>query len=260
MTFGHGRDDVVDALRSAGCVYAEDEADLLISAAGSTDALEDLVAQRVTGRPLEQILGWADFCGLRIIVEPGVFVPRRRTAFLVHQAAATARGQARPVIVELCCGSGAVSAALLSMLDAAELYAADLDPVATRCARHNIGSRGEVYDGDLYEPLPDSLRGRVDVLVANAPYVPTEAIGLMPPEARDHEPRVALDGGTDGLDIHRRIAAAAPEWLAPGGHLLIETSREQAPLTAAAMRSNGLRARVTNSAEHDATVAIGSVR
>jgi release factor glutamine methyltransferase len=91
MTFGHGRDDVVDALRSAGCVYAEDEADLLISAAGSTDALEDLVAQRVTGRPLEQILGWADFCGLRIIVEPGVFVPRRRTAFLVHQAAATAR-------------------------------------------------------------------------------------------------------------------------------------------------------------------------
>jgi release factor glutamine methyltransferase len=151
-----------------------------------------------------------------------------------------------------------VSAALLSVFEAPELYATDIDPAATRCARRNIGDRGRVYDGDLYEPLPNTLRNRVDILVANAPYVPTEAIGLMPPEARDHEPRIALDGGSDGLDIHRRIAAAAQEWLAPGGHLLIETSRDQAPLTAAAMSSNGLAVSVTSSAELDATVVIGT--
>jgi release factor glutamine methyltransferase len=259
MTFAHTRDDVVAALRSAGCVYAEAEADLLLTAAESAVDLDEMVAQRVAGRPLEQIVGCAEFCSLRVAVEPGVFVPRRRTEFLVHQAATMARDLARPVIVELCCGSGAVSAALLSALAAPEVYAADIDPAATHCARRNIGDRGQVYDGDLYEPLPDGLRGRVDLLVANAPYVPTDAIAMMPPEARDHEPRIALDGGTDGLDIHRRIAATAQEWLAPGGHLLIETSRHQAPLTAVAMRSNGLPARVTRSEELDATVAIGSL-
>ena len=85
--------------------------------------------------------------------------------------------------------------------------------------------------GDLYDALPVALRGRVDVLAANAPYVPTDRIALMPPEARDHEPRLALDGGVDGVDLHRRIAAGAAEWLAPGGVLLIETSPAQAPLT-----------------------------
>jgi release factor glutamine methyltransferase len=254
-----GRDDVVAALRRAGCVYAEDEAALLISAAASTDALEDMVDRRVAGVPLEQVLGWAEFCGLRIALEPGVFVPRRRTELLVHQAAALARDLTRPVVVELCCGSGAVSAALLSILEAPEVCAVDIDPAATRCARRNIGAGGEVYDGDLYDPLPTTLRGRVDILVANAPYVPTDAIALMPTEARDHEPRIALDGGPDGLDIHRRIAAAAPQWLAPGAHLLIETSQDQAPLTAEAMSSNGLQVSVTRSEELDATVAIGAL-
>jgi release factor glutamine methyltransferase len=249
----------VARLRAAGCVFAEDEARLLIEAASTTADLDRLVTRRVSGEPLEQILGWAEFCGLRIAVEPGVFVPRRRTEFLVSQAAELARGPARPVVVELCCGSGAVSAALLALLDDPELYAADIDPAATHCARRNIGGRGDVYDGDLYQPLPDGLRGRVDIVVANAPYVPTDAIAMMPPEARDHEPRSALDGGADGLDVHRRIAAAAPAWLAPGGHLLIETSVEQAPLTAAAMRDSGLQTRVARSDDLDATVVTGAL-
>jgi release factor glutamine methyltransferase len=256
MTSGRSRGDIVSRLRAAGCVYAEDEAALLVSAASTID-LDGMVARRMAGEPLEQILGWAEFCGLRIAVEPGVFVPRRRTEFLVHQAAELAAGLARPVVVELCCGSGAVSAALLSVLEEPALYAADIDPAATHCARRNIGDRGQVYDGDLYEPLPVERRGAVDLLVANAPYVPTDAIAMMPPEARDHEPRLALDGGADGLDIHRRIAESASDWLTPGGHLLIETSRDQADRTAEAMRSNGLQARVTNSEVLDATVAIG---
>lgn len=212
-----------------------------------------MVDRRATGLPLEQVLGWAEFCGLRITVEPGVFVPRRRTEFLVHQAIAVA--PPRAVVLDLCCGSGAVGAALLAVLDEAEVHAVDVDPVAVRCARRNVG--GQVYEGDLYEPLPGTLRGRVDVLVANAPYVPTESIALMPAEARLHEPRVALDGGADGLDVQRRVIAASPRWLAPGGHLLIETSESQAPWTVEAFVQQGLSARVASSDDLDATVVIG---
>ena len=123
-------------LRAAGCVFAEDEAALLIAAASSAAELERLVDQRVSGRPLEQILGWAEFCGLRIFVEPGVFVPRRRTEFLVDQAVALAGPH--PVVVDLCCGSGAVGAAVIDRLHDVELWAGDIDPAAVRCARRNL--------------------------------------------------------------------------------------------------------------------------
>jgi release factor glutamine methyltransferase len=248
---------IIARLRAAGCVFAEDEARLLSSAADSPDDLEAMVDQRVAGLPLEQILGWAEFCGLRIAIDPGVFVPRQRTEFLVREAAALAGPGA--LVVDLCCGSGAVGAALAASLGPIELYAVDIDPAAVRCARRNVAAAGgRVFEGDLYEPLPATLRGRVDVLVANVPYVPTDEIGTMPPEARDHEPRVALDGGPDGLDVLRRVAAGAPMWLAPGGHLLIETSRRQAPLAADAMARHGLTARVADSAELGATVVVGT--
>jgi release factor glutamine methyltransferase len=263
------RSVIVTRLRAAGCVFAEDEARLLISAARTSADLAAMVDRRVAGLPLEHVLGWAEFCGLRIAVDPGVFVPRRRTEFLVRQAAALARrapgpaGQilARPrtVVVDLCCGSGAVGAALVAALDRVELYAVDIDPAAVRCARRNVAAAGgQVYEGDLCAPLPASLRGRVDVLVANAPYVPTEAVGLLPPEARVHEPRLALDGGVDGLDVQRRVTAAAPPWLAPGGHLLVETSERQAPQTVETFARNGLIPRVASSDELNATVVIGA--
>ena len=152
-----------------------------------------------------------------------------------------------------------MGAALVAALDRVELYAVDIDPAAVRCARRNVAAAGgQVYEGDLYEPLPATLRGRVDVLVANAPYVPTEAIELLPPEARMHEPRVALDGGADGLDVLRRVTAAAPLWLAPGGHLLVETSERQAPQTVETVARNGLIPRVASSDELNATVVIGT--
>lgn len=260
---------MVTRLRAAGCVFAEDEARLLISAARTPVHLDAMVDRRVAGLPLEHVLGWAEFCGLRIAVDPGVFVPRRRTEFLVGQAAALARpavsgaGQAtappRVVVLDLCCGSGAVGAALVAALDRVELHAVDIDPAAVRCARRNVAQAGaRVYEGDLYEPLPARLRGRVDVLVANAPYVPTAAIGLLPPEARVHEPRVALDGGTDGLDVQRRVIAAAQQWLALGGHLLVETSERQVPATVDSFAGNGLIWRVASSDELNATVVIGT--
>jgi release factor glutamine methyltransferase len=215
-----------------------------------------MVAQRVSGVPLEIIVGYAEFHGLRIIVATGVFVPRRRTEFLVDQALAAAPSAA--IVVDMCCGSGAVAAALLTDSAPDEVYAVDIDPAAVMCARRNLDPLGgTVVQGDLFDPLPAGLRGRVDLLVANAPYVPTEDIGQMPPEARLHEPRVALDGGADGLDVQRRVIAAAPGWLAPGGRLLIETSMRQAPETLNAFSRNGFESRVASSDEVAATVVIG---
>ncbi len=200
---------IVTRLRASGSVFAEDETRLLMSAAPTPADLAAMVDRRIAGLPLEHVLGWAEFCGLRIVVVPGVFVPRRRTEFLVREAVALISAGA--VVVDLCCGSGAVGAAVAACCDQAELHAVDVDPTAIGCARRNLGSH-HVYEGDLYEPLPARLRGRVDVLIANAPYVPTGEIRLMPPEARLHEPMVALDGGADGLDVGRRVASYGDGW------------------------------------------------
>lgn len=265
---------VITRLRAAGCVYAEEEAALLLAAGFTTAQFAVAVERRSAGFPLEHILGWAEFCGLRIAVEPGVFVPRRRTELLVSEAVrilglplaaaedsvSTASGAsaAGPVVVDLCCGSGAVGLALATLAPGIELHSSDVDPAAVRCARRNVLSvGGNVYEGDLYSALPDQLRGRMDILAVNAPYVPTQSIGCMPSEARVHEPRVSLDGGPDGLRIQRRVTGEARSWLRPGGHLLIETSRQQARRTAAAMVSGGLRTRVVHSEELDATVVVG---
>jgi release factor glutamine methyltransferase len=289
---------VAARLRAAGSVFAEDEARLLIATARTPEELDAMVERRASGLPLEQVLGWAEFCGLRIAVDPGIFVPRRRTEFLVQQAvlvrgdgpAGLLRGGSTPpvppggppdhggaarprvpprgppvppgarpqaIIVDLCCGAGAIGAALAAAVDQAEVHAVDIDPAAVRCARRNVP--GHVYQGDLYQPLPARLRGRVGILAANVPYVPTGEIGFLPPEARAYEPLVALDGGADGLDVLRRVAAGAADWLAPGGHLLIETSERQAPLAAAAFGDSGLAARVVSSADLNATVVIGTL-
>lgn len=257
-------DAVVVALRRAGCVFAEDEAVLLLRTAGHDDAaLTALVARRVAGEPLEQVLGWAELAGVRVLVAPRVFVPRQRSTLLVREAATAARtaaaGRGRgAVVLDLCCGTGAVGAAVLAAAGeaVAELHAADVDPAAVACARTNLPG-GHVHEGDLWSALPGGLAGRLDVVVANAPYVPTEEIATMPPEARLHEARVALDGGADGLDLHRRIASGAPAWLAPGGVLVLETSRGQAARTLALVSDAGLQARVVTDEEVAGTAVVG---
>ncbi|NOV04024.1 putative protein N(5)-glutamine methyltransferase [Paenibacillus planticolens] len=250
-------DHIVTRLRAAGCVFAEDEARMLISAAGTPDELDAMVGRRAQGFPLEHVIGWAEFCGLRITVDPGVFIPRHRTEFLVRQAAEIAKSGA--VVVDLCCGSGALGAALAATLERIELYAADIDPVAVRCARRNLAAAGgRVYEGDLFEALPATLLNSIDILLANVPYVPTESIELLSAEARVHEARIALDGGTDGLDVQRRVALAAPLWLAPGGHLLVEVSERQAPQAVEIFARSGLIPSVARFDELDATVIVGT--
>jgi release factor glutamine methyltransferase len=251
-------DDVVDTLRAAGCVFAEEEARLLVDAASAPDVLARMVRRRVAGEPLEHVLGWVDFRGRRVAVEPGVFVPRRRTGLLVDQAAVLLTPPNRRRVVDLCCGCGAVGAALLSEVEGAEVYAADVDPVAVRCARRNLPA-ASVYQGDLYAALPDALRGRVDVVVANAPYVPTGAFDTLPHEARDHEPTIALDGGTDGLDVLRRVVAEASPWLAPGGHVAVEVGEDQLPTMTAVFQRYGFTSRVARDPSIGATVLIGQI-
>lgn len=248
--------NVVERLRAAGCVFAEEEAALLHSAAVTANELAALVERRVAGQPLEHILGWAEFCGLRVAVEPGVFVPRRRSEFLATTAVASSPNAA--VIVDMCCGSGALALVLGVRLPDAQLHAVDIDPRAVSCARVNIALiGGEIHEGDLFDALPTQLSGRIDLLVANAPYIPTESIAFMPAEARDHEPLIALDGGPDGLDIQRRIVASAPQWLAPGGQLLVETSEQQAPETAGFFDAAGLESSIHRGDDVDATVVVG---
>lgn len=248
-------DDLVAALRAAGCVFAEAEARVLLeAAAGDSAALARMLAERVAGAPLELVVGYADFCGLRIAVAPGVFVPRQRSALLVRTAVTGLR--AGDVAVDLCCGTGALGAALLASVPGLEVYAADVDRPAVACARRNLPP-DRVFEGDLYAALPGELRGRVRVVVANAPYVPTDEIARLPAEARDHEHRVALDGGADGLAVQRRVIAEAPAWLAPGGRLLIETSRDQAARTAALLAAAGLEPAIVADEERGATVAVG---
>ncbi len=160
------------------------------------------------------------------------------------------------MVVDLCCGTGALAVAVLGRVPTVEVYAADLDPVAIACARRNL-PEGRVFEGDLFEALPAELRGRVDVLVANAPHVPTAAIATMPPEARDHEHRLALDGGADGLDVQRRVIADAATWLAPRGDLVIETGLPQVPATCGLMSSVGLAPELHTDNERDAVAVRG---
>lgn len=258
------RATIAGQLRAAGCVFAEDEADVLLATSGDPERLATMVARRASGIPLEHVVGWVEFCGVRLTLAEGVFVPRVRSELLVRQATSIAAAKSGPqsgpesgpcTVVDLCCGCGAIGAALAARVPDIVLSAADLDPAAVACARANLGDR--VYQGDLFDPLPRDLLGRVDVLVANVPYVPTAEVGLLPAEARLHEPLTCLDGGVDGLALLRRVAAGATRWLAPGGAVLMETSVAQRPAAVGALAAAGLRAAWAWSAELEATVVIG---
>ena len=238
-------------LRAAGCVFAEDEAAVLAEAATDAAHLRALVDRRVLGEPLEQVVGYADFCGVRVRLLPGVFVPRVRSELLVHTAL-TALERGGETVVDLCCGSGALGLAVRRKAPAIRLLAADSDPVAVACALDNLGDG--VFRGDLFAALPEDLRGGIDVLLANVPYVATAHLALLPSEARLHEPRTALDGGADGLDVFRAVVAGAAGWLAPGGLLLSEITEAQADAAVAAVRAGALRPDVVRDEDLEAWV------
>ncbi len=254
---GTDRERAYNQAAAAGRVYAEDEAALLVGAASSEAQLETMVSRRVDGEPREVVVGWAEFARLHIAVDPGVFVPRRRTELVVLRAMRLAAPGS--IVLDLCCGSSALDEVMLAGVPGVELYAADLDPVAVRNARRTLEPLGGVVlEGDLSEPLPDTLRERIDVVMCNTPYVPSGEIEWLPAEARLYEARMALDGGSDGLDIQRRVVEQAPRWLAPGGSLLVEATQRQAPTTAQLFASSGLASHIVHSKKRGATIVIGT--
>jgi release factor glutamine methyltransferase len=206
-------DEAVIALRRAGCVHAEDEASLIWETYEERSARSAAVADRASGRPLEQVVGWAQFGPVRVALGPGVFVPRRRAEAILAPAIAL-RPDAR-VVVDLGCGAGALAASLAVLLPTAEVHGVDLDETALASARRTGGF--QVHHGSWWSGLPSSLAGRVDLAVAYLPHVPTDRLSDIHPDFRNHEPPLAVDGGPDGLGPLRAVLGDADSWLASGG-------------------------------------------
>ena len=229
---------VLQALAEGGCVAPAEEADALFKASSEgVGPIEELVDRRLHGEPLAWITGSVLFCGVRVLVDPGVFVPRPHTQALARRA--TSLLPDGGIAVDLCTGSGAVAAVLGSAHPEATVVATDLDPLAVACAGRN-GVRALV--GDLDEPLPPSLRGRVDVMTAVVPYVPTKELAFLPRDVLANEPRSALDGGPRGTTLLVRATEAAARWLRPGGSVLLELGGDQAGEVTTAFEKVGLSA------------------
>lgn len=221
---GIDRGAVIARLERAGCVAAPQEADELIAAsAEDAVALEPLIARRTSGEPLAWATGTTSFCGLTLAVEPGVYVPRPHTEPLARRA--TSLLPPSGTAVDLCTGAGAIAAVLAAARPAATVVATEVDAVASRCARRN---GVEVLQGSLDEPLPLSFAHDVDVMTAVVPYVPSDAIRLLPRDVQAFEPRLALDGGEVGTDLLTEVARRSVRWLGPGGWLLLELGGDQA--------------------------------
>jgi release factor glutamine methyltransferase len=217
-------ESLVRLLSNAGFIAAGEEADELYAcAAGDQELLDSLVERRLTGEPLAWIVGSVSFCGVRIRVDPGVYVPRWQSEPLARRAAE--RLPARGVAIDICTGSGAVAKTLMTHDRGARVVASDIDPRAVACATAN---GVDTYLGDLFMPLPRELEGRVDVVVGIVPYVPTSALPLLQRDTFTFESALAYDGGDDGTDILRRVISDSPRFLRPGGALLLEIGGIQA--------------------------------
>jgi release factor glutamine methyltransferase len=221
---GSDRASLIRILAQAGCIAASEEADELIeAAAGDLDVLDDLVARRRLGEPIAWLTGTVTFCGIKLLVAPGVYVPRWQTEPLAQRAATLL--PAAGVAVDLCTGIGAIAAVLAAAVPSARVVATEIDANAARCARRN---GIEVFEGFLDDPLPAELKHGVDVLTAVTPYVPTDSLRLLPRDVQAFEPRLALDGGVEGTDFLIEVARRSAGWLRPGGWVLLELGGDQA--------------------------------
>lgn len=214
---------------------AEEEAALLMAAAADPEDLEALVRRRTAGEPVAWLVGGVDFCGIRVRVHPGVYVPRWQTEALAERAASLLPPEG--VAVDLCTGAGAIAAVLQARRPEATVIATDIDAGAVACARAN-GVHALL--GDLDAPLPPALHSAVDVMTAVVPYVPADELVFLPRDVVAFEPRLALDGGRDGMELLRTVVERSTRWLGPGGWLLLEVGGRQAPPVIAAMEAAGL--------------------
>ena len=229
------REAVIALLSGAGCIAPAEEADELIgAAAGDRDVLASIVARRTEGEPLAWLTGSMTFADVTLIVEPGVYVPRIQTEALARRAASLLPPTG--VAVDLCTGAGAIAAVMAAARPRARVVATEVDPTAARCARRNHVA---VFEGSLDEPLPPLLERTVDVMTAVVPYVPTGALRLLPRDVQAFEPRLALDGGTDGTDLLAEVVRRAPRWLRQEGWLLLELGGDQAEPVGTSFEEHG---------------------
>ncbi len=252
-------DGLITRLRAAGCVFAEREAALIAATFGAGPARERAVQRRAAGEPLEYVVGAADFAGVTVSIGAPAFIPRARAVALIDAAARYVPRQDRgTVAVDLGCGSGAIAASLARRHPDWTVHATELDPAAAGWAERNAAVFGfTVHVGSWFDALPPDLRGRVDVVLAHLPYVPSNEIVLLPRDFRDHEPRHTVDGGADGLDPLRAVCTHSLTWLSPTGLLLTQVAWNQVETAVAVAAAAGLTAEATpmpDGADEDATV------
>jgi release factor glutamine methyltransferase len=223
---------VSNRLSAAGCVAADEEAREILAAAPDAGTLEAWIGRRELGEPLAWITGTVQFCGHTVHVDRGVYVPRVQTEELARRAGALlAAGGARAA--DLCTGAGAIAVHLMAAAPTATVIAVDIDIRSAACASRNGAL---ALAGDLDEPLRP---GSFDVVTAVAPYVPTGELRLLPADVQRYEPRRALHGGSDGLDVVRRIIGSAARLLRPGGWLLTELGADQDQVLAPTLAASG---------------------
>ena len=200
--------------------------------------LEAMLDRRVGGEPVQYILGTADFMGLRFFVAPGVLIPRQDTETLAEAALVALRAMpGSPAVLDLCAGSGCVGLSLASLAPDARVTLADVSREALEIARRNeraLGVKVELRHGDLYDAVGQA---RFDLIVSNPPYIPSDELTALQREVR-FEPALALDGGADGLDFYRRIAAGAPKRLNPGGAIYLEVGLGEAQRVLTLLETN----------------------
>jgi release factor glutamine methyltransferase len=210
------------------------------------DRVRALVKRRGAREPLQYLTGSTSFCGREFRLTPAVLIPRPETEQLAERAwTALAEVPTQPAsVLDFGTGSGCLAVTLALRCPTAIVHAVEVSPAALEIARANaqlqgVADRLQFHGGDGFAALPETLR--FEMIVANPPYIPTPDLARLPPEVRDHEPHLALDGGPDGLDFSRRLAAQAPSFLAPGACLLLELGDHQAAAAQALFAAAGWR-------------------
>jgi release factor glutamine methyltransferase len=211
---------------------------------------DQLLTRRAVREPLQYIIGRQEFWGLDFTVTPDVLIPRPETELVVASALEALDGRPAPVIADLCTGSGCIAVSLAKALPGARIYAADRSAEAlavarTNAGRHAVADRIRFLEGDLFGPLAGAgLRGAMDAVTANPPYVTAGEFASLQPEVRDFEPEIALVAGPEGTEVAERIIRAAPEYLTAGGQLVLEMGIGQAASLRPAVERTGAYASV----------------
>lgn len=205
---------------------------------------EEMIARRAKREPLAYITDEKEFWGLSFDVTPAALIPRPETETLVEAALSSLKGRANPLVADIGAGSGCVAIAIVIELPDAVVYATEVSSDAAALARrnalkHQVEIRVAVLEGDLFGPISEDLRGKLDAVVSNPPYIPSAEMDFLQPEIANYEPRGALDGGPDGMEYHRRILTAARDWLRPGGLVHLEVGVGQAEKVTAYAREQG---------------------